>query len=81
MPATGIVRITDTFQYIQKVFVSPKTTTEDYLQQAIGDMIAITKNPPKTLPFLSYGDATKKSNQSDDPHIAYKHISTTLYKS
>ena len=54
IPATGIVRITDTLQYIPKAFVFPKTTTEDYLQQAIGDIIAIMKNPPKTLPFLSY---------------------------
>ena len=35
MPATIIVLITDTLQYIPKTFVSPKTTTEDYLQQAI----------------------------------------------
>ena len=60
MPATGMVRITDTIQYIPKAFVFPKTTTEDYLQQAIGDIIAIINNPPKKLPLLSYGDAKKK---------------------
>ena len=57
--ATGIVRITYTLKYIPKAFVFLKTTTEDYLQQAIGDIIAIIKDPPKTLPFLSYGDARK----------------------
>ena len=31
MPATGIVRITDTLQYIPKGFAFPKTTAEDYL--------------------------------------------------
>ena len=39
MPATGIIWITDTLQYIPKAIVPPKTTTEDYLQQAIGDII------------------------------------------
>ena len=33
MPATGIVRITDTLQYILKAFAFPKTTAKDYLQQ------------------------------------------------
>ena len=39
MPATEIVRIIDTLQYIPKTFAFPKTATEDYLQQAIGDII------------------------------------------
>ena len=36
MPATFIVRIIDTLQYILKAFDLPKTSTEDYLQQSIG---------------------------------------------
>ena len=31
IPKTGIVNITDTLQYIPKVFYFSKTTTEDYL--------------------------------------------------
>ena len=58
IPTTGIVRITDTLKYIPKTFTFSKTTIEDYLQQAIGDIIAIMKPPPKTISFLSYGDAT-----------------------
>ena len=46
MPATGIVQITDILQYIPKAFAFPKTTTEDYLQQAIGKIIAIIKKKP-----------------------------------
>ena len=61
MSATGIVRITYALQYTPKVFAFPETTTEYYLQQAIGDKIAITKDPLKTLPLLSYGDATNRS--------------------
>ena len=61
MPVAYIVRITDTLQYIPKAFFFPNKTTEDYLQQAIGDIIAIIKYPPKTLPFLSYSNATTKS--------------------
>ena len=45
MPVTGIVRITYTLQYILKVFDIPTTTTENYLQQAIGDIIEIMKHP------------------------------------
>ena len=52
MPVTGIERITDTLQYIPKAFAFPKSTAEDYLQRAIGDIIAIMNNPPKTPPFL-----------------------------
>ena len=59
MPATGIVRTTDTLQYIAKESALPKTTTEDYLQQAIVEIIAILQDPPKTLTLLSYGDAKK----------------------
>ena len=58
-PATGIVRITDTLQYTLKAFSSPKTTTEDYLQQEIGDIIAVMKDPLKIIPFSLNGDATK----------------------
>ena len=61
MPANGIIIITDTLQYILKAFDSPKTTTEDYLQQAIGGIIEIMNDPPKTPPFLYYGDEKKRS--------------------
>ena len=61
MLVTGIVRITDTLQYTPKTFAFPKTTTEYYLQQAIGDIISIMKDPLKTLPLLSYGNATKNA--------------------
>ena len=61
MPATGSVRYTDTLQLIPATFKFPKTTTEDYLRQSVGDILALLKNPPNTLPFLSYGDATKNS--------------------
>ena len=53
MPTTGILLITDTIKYIPKVFYFQKTTTEDYLQQTIGDIIEIIQDPPKTLTFLS----------------------------
>ena len=33
IPATDIVRITGTLQYIPKASAFPKTTTKDYLQQ------------------------------------------------
>ena len=59
MPATGIIRITDRLMHIPKVFAFQEKTTEYYLKKAIGDKISIIKDPQKTLPFLSYNDATK----------------------
>ena len=61
MPATDVVIITDTLQYIPKAFSFSKTTTEYNLRQSIGEIIAIMKDPPKTLPFFSCGDATKNT--------------------
>ena len=52
MPATGIVRITDTLQCIPKAFAFPKTTTEDYLQKSIGDIIAIMIDPKRHFLFF-----------------------------
>ena len=49
MPTTGIVSITDTLQYIPRAFVLPKTTTEDYIQQAIGYIIEIIRYPPNII--------------------------------
>ena len=74
MSATGMVIITDTLQYIQKEFSIPNTTTEYYLQQTIGDIISILKEPPNTPPFFSYHYA-KKFYQSDYPYFAKNHIS------
>ena len=61
MPVTGIVRFTETLQYISKAFAFTKTTTEEYLQQAIGDIIVIMKYSLKKLHFLSYADATENA--------------------
>ena len=59
IPATGIVRIINSLKDTPKEFSFPKTSTEDYLIQAIGEIISMIKCPPKTPNFLSYGDATK----------------------
>ena len=58
---TGIVCITDTLKYIPKSFDLIKTKTEDYLRQAIGNILAITQDPPKTLHLLSYGYETNNA--------------------
>ena len=64
MPLTGIVRITNTLQYIPNTFAFQKTTTEYYLQQAIGYIIVNIKEPPKTRTFLSYRYAKKAMNHN-----------------
>ena len=46
MPRTGIIQITDTLKYTPKELVSPKTNTEDDLQQEIGYITERMKYPP-----------------------------------
>ena len=67
MPATSIVRITGTLQFIPKLFAFQKTGTKYYLEQEIGYIIAIIKDLPNKIPFFSYGDAIKNAIN----HIAY----------
>ena len=54
IPAIGSVRYTDTLKF-------PETAAEDYLRQYVGDILALLQDPPKTLPFLAYGDDTKNA--------------------
>ena len=61
MPATGSVRYTDTLQFIPSTFKFPETTAEDYLRQSVGGILALLQDPPKTLPFLAYGNDTKNA--------------------
>ena len=61
MPATGSVRYTDNLQFIPATFKFPETTVEYYLRQSDGDILALLQDPPKTLPLLAYGDATKNA--------------------
>ena len=64
MPDTGSVSYTNTLKFIPATFKFPETTTEDFLRQSVGDIIALLKDPPKTLPFLSYGDATNYTGKA-----------------
>ena len=62
MPATGILRIINTLQYIPKAFSFPKKPQDVILQQAIEDIIAIMKNPEDTS-FLVVCWWIKKNDQ------------------
>ena len=66
--STGIVRITDTLQYIPKACTFPNTNTENYLKQEIGDIIEIIKDPLRIPLFLYYDVATKNAIDNTD-HI------------
>ena len=61
MPATGSVRYTDTLLFIRTIFKFPEITSEDYLRQSVGDILALLQDPPKILPFLAYGNNTKNA--------------------
>ena len=39
----------------------PKTTTEDYLILATSDILDLLQEPPKSLPYIRYGDTTKNT--------------------
>ena len=61
MSETGIVNITDKLKYIPKEFALPKTTNEDYLQQAVSVILTIVQDILKTLTFLSYGNVMQSA--------------------
>ena len=67
MPTTSFVRYTDTLQFIPDTFKCPETTAEDYLRQSFGGIIALLQDPPKTLPFLAYGDDNKNAIKNSSP--------------
>ena len=76
-PSTGKTRDTDTVEFFPKEIPFPKTTTEDYLIQATSDILALLQEPPKSLPYLQYGDKTKNAlvtlskllNQAASPSV------------
>ena len=48
-----------TVELFPKEIPFPKTAIEDYLLQSASDIMAILQSPPKSLPYLQYGDSTK----------------------
>ena len=58
LPDTRTEIDSDTLQFIPTSVPVPETTTENDLQQAVSDILAILQNPPKALPFLQAGNIT-----------------------
>jgi hypothetical protein len=63
MPETHSVRDADTVTFMPTVIPFPKTTTEDYLRQSVGDILSLLKHQKSQLPFLNYGDDTTNAIQ------------------
>ena len=63
VPITSSTRIADTISYFPHTIPIPKTTTDDYLKQAIADIITILGKPRQTLPCLQFGDETRNAIQ------------------
>jgi hypothetical protein len=61
MRTTSKVRDVDTVELFPTTISFPSVSTEDYLQQAAGDILSILSSQPTTLPSLSYGDTTKNA--------------------
>ena len=59
IPSTGGVRDANTVKLMPRQIPFPKITTEDYLLPSATDILHILKNPPPSLPSLSYGDDVK----------------------
>ena len=59
--SAGKTRDTDTVDFFPKEIPFPKTKTEDYLIQATPDILVLLQEPPKSLPYLQYGDTTKNA--------------------
>ena len=58
-PTPGKTRDTDTVDFFPKEIPFPKTKTEYYLIQATSEILALIQEPPKSLPYIQYGDTTK----------------------
>jgi len=58
LPDTRTEIDSDTIQFIPTSVPVPETTTENHLQQAVSDILAILQNPPKSQPFLQAGNIT-----------------------
>ena len=69
LPSTARERDVDTLKFFPKTVAFPEISTEDYLKQAASDILSILKDPPSSLPYLAYGDATNN---------AIVHIATLL---
>ena len=61
LPSTTRERAVDTLQFFPKTIPFPEVSSEDYLKQAASDILAILRNPPTSLPYLAYGDATNNA--------------------
>ena len=61
VPATHSTRIADTVAFIPTVVPIPSTSTEDYLRQSVGDIIALLNDPKPTIPALSFGNDTQNA--------------------
>ena len=61
-PLTKEVVISDTVQLIEENIPLPVAKLDDYLRQAVDDILSILKQPQATtLPFLQYGNDTKNA--------------------
>ena len=61
IPSTNATRDTDTVQYFPHDITFPEVTTEDYLKQAVDDIVQLLKNKPNIVPTLQYGDDTRNA--------------------
>ena len=64
MPTTSIDRNVDTVAFFPAATTFPKTETEDYLRQSIGDILAVLSKPKIQLPFLTNGETTTSAVES-----------------
>ena len=58
---TEAIHATDIFQYIPKKFPLPTTTTEDYICQSVGNILAILQSPSIAQIVLPYRDSAKNA--------------------
>jgi hypothetical protein len=63
VPATSRVRDIDSVTFFPHVIPFPKTSTEDYLGQFVGDILKLLSHSPTTsqLPFLQFGNDTENA--------------------
>ena len=71
IPSTHSTQIINTVEFLLTVIPIPKTSSEYYLHQLIGDIIDPLADPKPSVTSLSFGDDTQN---------AVKKIATLLYR-
>ena len=73
IPSTRSERVTDTVTFLpHKDIIVPKTTPDEFIKQALQNILTIVKLPQKKLPYLQAGSDTHEALKAVDDIFKHK---------